>query len=228
MVGMTPMFQNYQELASVIEEHKTVHQVRLIAVTKFASLDQIREAYDAGIHDFGENKVQDALEKIEALQVELPHATWHFIGHLQSNKVNKVVGNFDWIHSVDSFDLAEKISSRAQALNIKQKILLQVNIAREEQKHGFTIENLIECFDELTRLPNCDVRGLMTIAPLSSLPGNMPPDMVFAGLRSLRDKISSDRSIDLLELSMGMSQDFKHALQSGATMLRVGSYLFQP
>lgn len=224
---MSDFSRNYQQLQETISRHKTVDHVRLIAVTKFASLDQIRDAYAAGIHDFGENKVQDALEKIE----KLPEATWHFIGHLQSNKVNKVVGAFDWIHSVDSLELAEKISQRAQSLNIKQKILLQVNIAREDQKHGFLIENLIECLDKLISLPNCDVRGLMTIAPLQTnppQPGNMSPDMVFAQLRSLRDKISAERSIDLSEISMGMSQDFVHALQSGATMIRVGSYLFQP
>ena len=144
----------------------------LVAVTKYATLPQMVTLFKAGVRHFGENKVQDALSKKETLLSqgflspdEFSQIKWHLIGHLQSNKVNKAVGQFDWIHSVDSLALAERISKRAEELGIRQNILLQVNISEEESKSGFTENALLQSIASIGQLPGISVRGLMTIAP---------------------------------------------------------------
>lgn len=187
---------------------ETIKPAKLVAVTKGHELSACMPLYEAGIKTFGENRVQDALPKMESAPKDI---SWHFIGTLQKNKVNKVVGKFDLIHSVDSFDLAEKISKTGP-----QKILLQVNV---RHRHGFSPEDLRECFSDLLKLPNLSIEGLMTMAPDTD--DKTLIRSTFRELRLLRDELG------LKELSMGMSQDWQIALDEGATLLRIGSKLFE-
>lgn len=183
------------------------NKAKLVAITKGHPWDECRFLYESGLRNFGENRLQEALSKMN----EAPQdAKWHFIGTLQKNKVSKVVGKFDLIHSVDSFDLAEKISSTGKA-----SILLQVNIRHQ---HGFTPEELRESFSDLLALPNLSIQGLMTMAPNTN--DNTLIRNTFRTLRLLKEELG------LKELSMGMSQDWQIALEEGATLLRIGSLLF--
>jgi pyridoxal phosphate enzyme (YggS family) len=191
-----------QKLIETIEP-----QARLVAVTKGHSWDECQPLYREGIRDFGENRLQEALPKMEEAPVD---ARWHFIGTLQKNKVNKVAGRFALIHSVDSFELAEKISKTAP-----QDILLQVNI---RHRHGFTPDELRKSFEALRALPNLSIQGLMTMAPDTEDTAIIRD--TFRTLRKLRDELG------LKELSMGMSHDWQIALEEGATLLRIGTLLF--
>ena len=198
---------------------------RIIAVTKYVASDKVTEAYEAGIRDFGENKVQDAEIKRAELPEEInKNSIWHFLGHLQTNKVKKVVGKFDYIHSVDSLKLLKAISECASSQNIVQKVFIQVNIAKEESKFGFSPEETEENFSEILRLDSIDTVGLMTIAPFTE---NLEEQRaVFKGLRELRDRLQVKFNVQLKELSMGMSNDYKTAVEEGATMIRTGQILF--
>ena len=214
------------ENLQVIRHEINTQKVRIIAVTKYVSVNEIIELYEAGIKDIGENKVQDALNK----RLELPASiekdiTWHFIGHLQTNKVKNVVGKFNYIHSIDSEKLAKAVSESAKSQNIKQNILIQVNIAQEETKYGFDVNAVKEVFPEIFKLDAISVVGLMTIAPYTLDQKTL--HTVFGNLRKLRDYLEEKYSCSLPELSMGMSNDYKIASQEGATMLRLGQVLFK-
>src|SRR5271163_1431975 len=149
-----------------IRERFSSHSVRLIAVTKNARNKQIEEAFDSGVTEFGESRVQDALKKMDAMPPWLMEkASWHFIGHLQTNKVKQTVGKFSLIHSVDSLRLAQEISRMSQIKQINQPILLQVKLAPDSTKSGFDPEELKACFREIVNLPNIECKGLMTITP---------------------------------------------------------------
>lgn len=200
--------------------------VTVVAATKYADIAQLEEAYQAGIRHFGENRVQDFLQKSANLpQYISDEVTWHFIGHLQTNKVNKIVGQVALIHAVDSMHLATAISQRAVHLSTIQSVLLQVNISGEESKHGFTSEEIHKSIQHLLDLPGLSIKGLMTMAPHTSDPGVVIP--VFEGLKTLRDDLKAAYSIPLPELSMGMSHDYVHAMKSGATIIRLGNILFR-
>lgn len=217
----------------------------IIAVTKYATPAQMIAAYDAGLHDFGENKVQDALYKQETLPEEVvKNIRWHFIGRLQSNKIKKIIGKFSLIHSVDRIPLAQEISRlHAQAgLELPQQILLQVNMSGERTKQGFSAVALPEAIDSISSLPGVKIRGFMTIAPKfycepqetqnpdfihrESAPEKNTAIRYFSGLRECRDKMEKEFGQTFPELSMGMTQDYMQALACGATMVRIGSYLF--
>jgi len=199
--------------------------VRLVAVTKTATIQQIEEAYAAGVADFGENRVQDALKKQSELPVEMADKVrWHFIGHLQTNKVNKVIGHFDLIHSIDSFDLASEVSRAANAKSIVQPILLQVKMSEDPNKGGFTPDDLKDRFSDLQRLSGIRIDGLMTIAPLTT--DNTTWRFCFKGLQLLRNELESVYGVKLKELSMGMTQDYKEAITCGSTMVRLGRAIF--
>ncbi len=199
--------------------------VRLVAVTKTASIAQIEEAYAAGVTDFAENRVQDAIKKQEQLSPEVADkVTWHFIGHLQTNKINKVIGRFDLIHSIDSFDLAEEVSRAAIAKEIVQPVLLQVKMAEDPNKGGFTPDDLKDRFSDLQRLSGIRVDGLMTIAPFTT--DNTTWRFCFKGLQLLRSELESVYGVKLKELSMGMTQDYKEAIACGSTMVRLGRAIF--
>lgn len=199
---------------------------KVIAVSKYVGPEEIIEAYNAGIRNFGENKAQDAEQKRAILPKNVESdIVWHFIGHLQSNKVKKVVGNYELIHSVDSLKLAQVISDEAKKRDLKQNILLQVNISEEESKFGFDVDQFLKNFGEFTKLENINIVGLMTMAPYTddrSIIRN-----VFKELRLLRDKLEAEYKVKLSELSMGMSNDYQIAFEEGATMIRLGSILFK-
>ena len=198
-------------------------EVALIAVSKTKPLSMLQEAYEAGARDFGENKVQEILEKYP----EMPEdARFHMIGHLQTNKVKQVVGKAVLIHSVDSLHLAEKIEQEAAKRDLTADILLEVNVAREESKFRLMLEEVIPLLEEVKNLPHVRVRGLMTIAPNVENPEENRKH--FKKLYQLYVDIKS-KNIDngtMSVLSMGMTGDFEVAVEEGATMIRVGTGIF--
>lgn len=199
--------------------------VKIIAVTKYSTPAQIIEAYEAGLRDFGESKIQAITEKWPQLPDTLKqNSHWHFIGHLQTNKVKKVVGQFKLIHSVDSLKLAEMISEEAGKNNNTQDILLQVNISQEESKHGFNKEDILKTFPEITALSNLKISGLMTMAPFTEDTNTQRQN--FRELRLLKELLQNSFNTQLTELSMGMSNDYKIAIEEGSTMIRIGQMLF--
>ncbi len=199
--------------------------VRLIAVTKQVPTDAIREAYDAGIRDFGESKIQETAEKQSQLQ-DLPDINWHLIGHLQTNKAVKAVEQFQWIHSVDNLKLATRLDRLAGELSFSPQVCLQVKILPDPDKYGWTIPELLADLSELNRCQHIKIQGLMTIPPRgldeSQLLG------FFNSTRELADKIQQQNlpHISMQQLSMGMSGDYHLAIQSGATMIRLGTTIF--
>ena len=200
-------------------------KVKIIAVTKYFGRQAIVSGYEAGLRDFAESRAQDAVSKIESLPNEIKeNSTFHFIGHLQSNKVNKVVKVCDVIHSVDSLKIASEISKVACSLNKREKILLQINNAGEEQKSGYTKEQLKNELKDIIALEGIEVRGLMNMAPLDA--GEQELTRLFRDVREFRDELEKEFSISLPELSMGMSDDYKVAVREGATMIRIGRKLF--
>lgn len=203
---------------------RSPHEINVVAASKYANVDQIKEANNAGCRSFGENRLQDALLKQE--QITHQDIDWHFIGSLQTKKVPKAVGLFSLIHSVDSVELAQKIASVSQAKNIKSSILLQVNVSQEPTKHGFTPQDLKKSFEQLLTLHSLQICGLMTMAPLKS--SYDQARRYFAQLRQLKDTLQQHAGSQTLlkHLSMGMSQDWQAAVAEGATLLRVGSSLF--
>ena len=199
---------------------------RIIGVTKYYGLNAIVNGYKAGLRDFGESRAIDAVKKIETLPNEVrENSKFHFIGHLQTNKAEKVVEYFDYIHSVDSYKLAEVISKVACRLNKREKVLLQVNNAREEQKFGYEKEQLKTDLSQLLSLPSIEIVGLMNMAPLGASDDELRE--LFADLRQFRDELESEFDIQLPELSMGMSNDYELALEQGSTMVRIGRKLFK-
>ena len=195
--------------------------VAIIAVTKTVGIDVIAQAVALGQRDFGENRVQEFLGKYGLF----PDVRWHFIGTLQSNKVKDVVGRAFLIHSVDSCRLLDEIGRRASNAGVIQSVLLQVNVSGETSKHGFAPDELHDALIEASRIESVFVRGLMTMAPLGR-----PEDArwVFRELKELRDSLREMplNGVELDELSMGMTSDFRVAIEEGSTMVRVGRALF--
>ncbi len=215
------MAANLAQVREAIDEQT----VRLIAVTKHASNEQIEEAFSQGVSDFGESRIQDALKKRQTLPPHIAlNSNWHFIGHLQSNKVKQAVGNFALIHSVDTLKLAQEISHAANLNGSTQSILLQIKMVPDNSKSGFTPEQLRSSLAEILALPSIKVEGLMTICPLTD-------DVTiwhesFSGLSALRDQLSGEFAVPLKELSMGMSDDWREAIICGSTMIRLGRAIF--
>ena len=198
---------------------------RIIAVTKYYDISAILDAYDAGLRDFGESRANDAIKKIESLPENVRQdSNFHFIGHLQTNKVDRVVKYFDYIQSVDSLYLAEAISASAIKNGKIQKIFLQVNISREVQKFGFEERNLKESINDIKNLQNLEIVGLMCMAPFGAEESEL--NKVFSSAKELKEKLNKEYDLNLTELSMGMSDDYKVAVRNGATMIRVGRLLF--
>ena len=221
--------QNLKEILKKIEsikkEKKLSQPIQLIAVSKTFPASCVAEAYQAGHRVFGENKVQEGEQKKEELK-QLP-IEWHLIGHLQTNKAKKAAEIFDWIHSIDSFRLAEKVSKACQELGKRIKILIQINTSFEESKSGMALNEQIiqEEIKKIKELPNLELQGFMTIGPLTEESSLVRKS--FIALRDMRDKIQKAfPELNLKELSMGMSSDFEIALEEGATMIRVGSLIF--
>ncbi len=197
--------------------------VRLVGASKTVPLDRVRQAVAAGLTILGENYLQEAREKIAGL--DLP-ASWHFIGHLQSNKAKAAVKLFDLIHSVDRPSLAQALNEAAAKINWVQDILLEVNLAQEATKSGVNPEDLEDLLRSCAALPHLRVRGLMTMPPWFADPEKVRP--YFQVLRRVRDHLQSLNipGVDLSELSMGMSGDFQVAIEEGATLVRIGTALF--
>lgn len=209
-----------------IRDELSGYEGRIIAVSKYVDAEKMQQAYETGIRDFAESKVPESLAKIDSLPSEVKsNSTWHFIGHLQTNKVKKVVGNFDYIHSVDSLKLAQVVNDFAKDKGLTQKILLQVNIADEKTKFGFSSKELFEVFPEIVELKNISVEGLMMMAPYLNDEAFLVS--LFQKMRTLKEKIECEFNLAIKELSMGMSNDYKIALKEGSTMVRIGTKIFK-
>jgi pyridoxal phosphate enzyme (YggS family) len=199
--------------------------VRLIAVTKQVSATLMREAYAAGIRDFGENRIQEADSKYEQLQ-DLPDITWHGIGHVQSNKAKRAVELFDWIHSCDSLKLARRLNRLAGELSRSPQVCLQVKLLPDPNKYGWSVEQLWQDLPELDRCEHLQIKGLMAIAPLGL--DEDETATLFARAAQLAREIGQHpwQRLQMTELSMGMSGDYALAVREGATMVRLGRILF--
>jgi pyridoxal phosphate enzyme (YggS family) len=199
--------------------------IQLIAATKTVPVTRIQAALDAGITHLGENTLQEALPKLEAL-ASRTELVWHFIGQLQRRKVKTVIGRFQLIHSVDSVDLAEEINGRAQEKGLCQAVLLEVNIGGEPSKAGFAVSELFNVLDRLDRMPHLAVKGLMAIPPPTDTPEAARP--YFRAIRGVADSVkdSALHRIRMDRLSMGMSDDFEVAIEEGATCVRIGTAIF--
>ncbi|GAB6935894.1 YggS family pyridoxal phosphate-dependent enzyme [Calditerricola yamamurae] len=200
-------------------------EVTLVAVTKYVDAETVRALLDAGVTDVGENRVQDAVPKWEALG---GRGVWHFIGRLQTNKVKDVVGRFAYIHSLDRMTLAEELEKRARQKDTVVRCFLQVNVSGEATKAGVHPDELVEFAREVAKLSRLRVVGLMTMAPIVDDPEETRP--VFRALRELRDALRDQGipGVDPVHLSMGMSGDFEVAVEEGATFVRIGSLLYKP
>ena len=198
-------------------------EVTLIAVSKTKPVSMLEEAYGLGVRVFGENKVQELVEKYDALPEDIE---WHMIGHLQRNKIKYIIGKAALIHSVDSFRLAEAIDKEAAKQNTAARILIEVNVAREESKFGLMPEAVPEFVDKVSEFAHLKVEGLMTIAPFVENPEENRP--IFAYLRKLSVDIAKKNAhnTNMSVLSMGMTNDYQVAVEEGATMVRVGTGIF--
>ena len=198
-------------------------EVTLIAVSKTKPVEMLQEIYDENIRDFGENKVQELCSKMEQLPSDI---RWHMIGHLQRNKVKYIVGKVELIHSVDTYRLAEEINIQAKKQNVIVPILVEVNIAHEESKFGISAEDAILLVEEISKLENIRIKGLMTIAPYVENPEDNR--LYFRKIKQLSVDITN-KNIDnvFMEiLSMGMTGDYMVAIEEGATMVRAGTGIF--
>jgi len=213
-----------QRMAAAAERSgRNPADIQLMAVSKTVPPERICEALDAGITWFGENYVQEAREKIPAID---QNASWHMIGHLQTNKVKYVVHLFHWIHSVDRLELAKELDKRAAQNQRTLKVLIEVNVSGEASKNGMEPSRVLEFVRQISVLPNLSVQGLMTMPPYSDNPEDARP--FFIALRRLRDEIASENipGVQMKELSMGMTDDFEVAIEEGATIIRVGRAIF--
>ncbi len=207
--------------AAAVKAGRDPAAVKLVAVTKTVGADQIRQAIAIGLHDFGENRLQEAKAKVDAF----PDQNWHFIGHLQTNKVKEVLPRFKLIHSLDSYRLAEALQHWGERLDRSVNVLVQVNVAGEKGKYGLEPGELPDFLAALRSLTRIKVRGLMTMAPWVDDPEEARP--VFRGLRLLQQQCSSPE-MSLEHLSMGMTNDYRVAVEEGATIVRIGTALFGP
>jgi len=197
-------------------------EIRLVAVSKTVGVDQIKEAIEAGVSILGENYVQEAQKKIDAIGRKVD---WHFIGHLQSNKAKYAVRLFDMIHSLDSFPLAEELNRRAEKEGRPIKVMIEVKLSEEATKFGTEEEKALDLAKRILGLEHLSFEGLMTMPPYFDLPEMSRP--YYIRLRELREKMERE-SIPVKELSMGMSNDFEIAIEEGATYVRVGTAIFGP
>ncbi len=209
--------------ASAKRAGRDLCNVRLVAVSKTVDLERIRQAIEAGVDVLGENYVQEAQKKIGALEQKV---SWHFIGHLQSNKAKVAARLFDWVHSVDSLRLAEELSRAMTQRSKILPILLQVNLGQEETKFGAREEEVFRLVERIGSLPGVSIKGLMAMPPFFENPEESRP--YFRALRVMAENVSKRQIPGVLmeELSMGMSNDFEVAIEEGATLVRVGTAIF--
>ncbi len=210
---------------SCLKVGRNPDEVTIVAITKTVPLEKIKEAIDSGITDIGENRVQELLEKKNSIE----NVRWHFVGHLQTNKVKYIVDFIYLIHSVDSFKLALEIDKRAKKINRVIDILIEVNTSGEKTKYGVEPEKTIDLVKQISE--NCEflrVKGLMTVAAFLPNPEEVRP--MFRLLRDLKDEIAklNLQNVEMKHLSMGMSNDFEVAVEEGATIVRIGTAIFGP
>lgn len=226
MIEEQDFYSNYQKVKHAIEIacekcSRSVNEITLLPVTKNWPVDAVNYCKNAGINIVGENRVQEAIEKmdkVDAVEFEL-------IGHLQRNKVKQVVGSFMRIQTVDSLKLLERIGNFASSMKCKQRVLLQVNAGNDPAKYGVSVENAHPLLEKALQINSLTVDGLMTIAPYA--PDDISVAQIcFSKLRELRDELEVNFGVELSELSMGMSDDLPTAISEGSTMIRVGSALF--
>ncbi len=220
--------ENLRHVENVIskacdEAKRDRNDVTLVAVSKTKPVEMIKEAYDCGCRDFGENKVQEILDKYDVLPDDI---RWHMIGHLQRNKVKYIVDKVYMIHSVDSYRLAEEISREAVKKDVDVKILIEVNVANEETKFGLDSDSVIDLVRKISVLPNICIKGLMTVAPF--VENAEENRQYFQKLRKLAVDIKAENidNVDMGILSMGMTGDYPVAISEGATLVRVGTGIF--
>ncbi|HIV35292.1 MAG TPA: YggS family pyridoxal phosphate-dependent enzyme [Candidatus Blautia intestinigallinarum] len=220
--------ENLRDVEKRIEEackrsNRDPKEVTLIAVSKTKPVEMLQEVYDAGARNFGENKVQEIMDKYDHLPQDIH---WHMIGHLQRNKVKYIVDKVQMIHSVDSLRLAETIDKEAKKKNVTVPILIEVNVAEEDSKFGLSLEEVTALAEEISKLSNVRVCGLMTVAPFVEDPEENRE--VFRSLKKLSVDIAAKNinNVTMSVLSMGMTNDFEVAVEEGATMVRVGTAIF--
>ncbi len=220
--------ENYEKVEENIENAckrsgRDRSEVTLISVSKTKPVEMLKEAYDLGARNFGENKVQELCEKYKVLPEDIH---WHMIGHLQRNKVKDVIDKAELIHSVDSLRLAETIEKEAEKKNLTVNILLEVNVAREESKFGADPDEVDKLVEEIAKLPHIRIQGLMTIAPNVEDPEENR--LIFRGLHKIAVDIAKKNidNVNMNILSMGMTNDYQVAIEEGATMVRVGTGIF--
>lgn len=220
--------ENYENVLNNVKSAcesagRATEDVTLIAVSKTKPVEMLQEVYNCGCRDFGENKVQEIMDKYDQLPSDI---RWHMIGHLQTNKVKYIVDKVYMIHSVDSIKLAKEISKEALKKNVTVKVLLEVNVANEETKFGLLTEEVLDFYKQVIDLPGLKVCGLMTIAPYVENPEENR--QYFVSLKQLMVDMTQEKTdnISVKELSMGMSGDYKVAIEEGATFVRVGTSIF--
>jgi pyridoxal phosphate enzyme (YggS family) len=196
-------------------------EIKVIAVSKYHSVDEIQPLHAQGVRSFGESRLQEALPKMQQLPSDIE---WHYIGSLQKNKAEKVLTHFSWIHAIDGLELAAKIASLIERGAPSRPLLLQVNASGEASKHGLSPDQWESCMDQLLHYQQLDIRGWMTMAPLTSDESIIKG--TFAATRALRDRINQRFNLNWKELSMGMSGDYQLAIREGSTILRLGSAFF--
>ena len=208
---------------AALKASRNPQEIKLVAVTKTAAIEQIKEAISAGVKIIGENKVQEAKEKYQILSADIE---WHLVGHLQTNKVKYAVEIFDLIHSVDSIKLAKEIDRRSLQFGMITNVLVEVNVSGEETKYGIKPEEVEPFLKEISEFSRTRVRGLMTIAPIAEDKEEVRP--YFRKLRELFEKIKSKniKNVKMDYLSMGMTEDFEVAVEEGANMIRIGRGIF--
>jgi len=208
---------------AALKVNRNPEEIKLVAVTKTATTEQIKEAINAGVKIIGENRVQDAKEKYQILTADIE---WHLIGHLQTNKTKYAVEIFNCIHSVDSIKLAQEIDKRSKQFEKKIDVLVEVNVSGEETKYGIKPEEVEPFLKEISEFPEIRVRGLMTIAPIVEDKEEVRP--YFRKLRELSEEIKSKNigNVKMDWLSMGMTEDFEIAIEEGANMVRIGRGIF--
>jgi PLP dependent protein len=210
-----------QMARAAVKAGRPVKEIELVAITKTHPAEKVREAIEAGQTLFGESRVQEARRKI----LELPsNVRWHFVGHLQKNKVRHALPIFEIIHSVDSLTLAEEINRIAQEEGLHPRVLLEVNVGGEGSKFGFAPEKLRTELESLLALPRLSILGLMCIPPIAQ--EVEASRKYFVQLREFRDSLQTEFRVDLAQLSMGMTQDYWIAVEEGATLVRVGTAIF--
>ena len=210
-------------LTACTKANRSANDVTLIAVSKTKPVELLQEAYDAGVRDFGENKVQEIMDKYDKLPSDI---RWHMIGHLQRNKVKYIIDKVVLIHSVDSLRLAEEISKQAQKHNLTMPILIELNIGAEDTKFGTSLEEAIALVKEISLLPNIQIKGLMTVAPF--VDDAEENRHYFNAMKHLSVDIMKENidNVRMDILSMGMTGDYEVAVEEGATMVRVGTGIF--